>query len=87
MSWEQSGKEGTGPVKRGGLGVEVVLFGIVALAIGAFVGQNTEKVPVDWLFLNFDAPLWLLIFVVLVIGAALDRLAAVIVRRRRNRRD
>ncbi len=87
MSWEQSGRDDTGPAKRGGMGVEVALFGIVALAIGAFVGQNTTKVKIDWTFLHFSAPLWLIILVVLIIGALLDRLATVIVRHRRNRRD
>lgn len=86
MSWEQSGRDDAGPAKRSGIGVEVVLFGIVALAIGAFVGQNTDKVKIDWAFLHFSAPLWLIILVVLIIGALLDRLATVIVRHRRNRR-
>ncbi len=87
MSWEQSGRDETSPVKRGGMGVEVALFGIVALAIGAFIGQNTTKVKIDWTFLHFTAPLWLVILAVLLIGALLDRLATVIVRHRRNRRD
>jgi uncharacterized integral membrane protein len=87
MSWEQSSRDETSPVKRGGMGVEVALFGIVALAIGAFIGQNTTKVKIDWTFLHFSAPLWLIILVVLLIGALLDRLATVIVRHRRNRRD
>ncbi len=87
MSWEQTGRESDGPVKRGGVGIEVVLFGIVALAIGAFIGQNTDKVKIDWLFLDFSAPLWLVILAVLIIGALLDRLATVIVRHRRNRKD
>ena len=86
MSWEQTGKDGATPEKRS-IGIEVVLFGIVALAIGAFIGQNTKKVKVDWAFFDFSAPLWLLILVVLIIGALLDRLAMVIVRHRRNKRD
>ena len=87
MSWEQSGRDGPATAKLGGVGIEVVLFGIVALAIGAFIGQNTNKIKIDWLFLNFSAPLWLIILVVLVIGALLDRLVTVIVRHRRNQRD
>lgn len=87
MSWEQTGREDTSPVKRSGLGVEVVLFGIVALAIGAFIGQNTDKVKIDWAFLHFSSPLWMIILIVLIIGALLDRLATVIVRHRRSRRD
>ena len=86
MSWEQTGKDGATPEKRG-LGIEVVLFVIVALAIGAFIGQNTNKVKIDWTFLHFSAPLWLLILIVLIIGALLDRLVTLIVRRRRNRND
>jgi uncharacterized integral membrane protein len=86
MSWEHTGRDGAAPEKRG-IGIEVILFGIVALAIGAFVGQNTKKVKIDWLFLDFSAPLWLVILAVLIIGALLDRLATVIVRHRRNRRD
>jgi uncharacterized integral membrane protein len=86
MSWEQTGRDGSTPEKRG-LGIEVVLFVIVALAIGAFIGQNTNKVKIDWTFLHFSAPLWLLILIVLIIGALLDRLVTLIVRRRRNRND
>ena len=86
MSWEQTGKDGAAPEKRS-IGIEVVLFGIVALAIGAFIGQNTNKVKIDWAFFHFSAPLWLLILVVLIIGALLDRLAMLITRHRRNRRD
>ena len=49
MSWEHRGGEAGEPTKRGGgLGVEAVLFAIVALAIGAFIGQNTDDVRVDW---------------------------------------
>jgi uncharacterized integral membrane protein len=86
MSWEQSGRDGAAPEKRG-LGIEVVLFVIVALAIGAFIGQNTNKVKIDWTFLHFSAPLWLIILAVLIIGALLDRLVTIIVRHRRNRRE
>jgi uncharacterized integral membrane protein len=86
MSWEQTGREGSAPEKRG-LGIEVVLFVIVAVAIGAFIGQNTTKVKIDWTFLHFSAPLWLVILAVLIIGALLDRLATIIVRHRRNHRD
>ena len=71
MSWEQSSRDETSPVERGGMGVEVALFGIVALAIGAFM-HNTTKVKIDWTFLHFSA-LWLIILVVLLIGALLDR--------------
>ena len=87
MSWEQSGRDDAGPAKRSGMGIEVALFGIVALAIGAFIGQNTDKVKIDWTFLHFSAPLWLIILAVLIIGALLDRLVTIIARHRRNRRD
>lgn len=89
MSFEQRGGDASEPTKRGGrgLGLEAFLFAIVALAIGAFVGQNTEEVRVDWAMFHFDLPLWLLLVIVMILGVLLDRLAAVIWRHRRNRRS
>lgn len=86
MSWEQRGGEAGEPTKRGGgLGVEAVLFAIVALAIGAFIGQNTDEVRIEWAMFHFSIPLWLMLLIVLILGALLDRLAMVIWRHRRNR--
>jgi uncharacterized integral membrane protein len=85
MSWEQRGGDAGEPTKRGGLGLEAFLFGIVALAIGAFIGQNTDEVRVDWAIFHFSMPLWLTVLIVLILGALLDRLAIVIWRRRRSR--
>ena len=88
MGWEQRGGDAGEPTKRGGgLGLEAFLFAIVALAIGAFIGQNNEEVTVDWAMFHFDLPLWLLLVIVMVLGVVLDRLAAVIWRHRQSRRD
>jgi uncharacterized integral membrane protein len=88
MSWEQRGGDAGEPAKRGGgLGLEAFLFAIVALAIGAFIGQNTDEVRIDWAMFHFSMPLWLMLLIVLVLGALLDRLATAIWRHRRSRRE
>jgi uncharacterized integral membrane protein len=88
MSWEQRGGDAGDPTKRGGgLGLEALLFAIVALAIGAFIGQNTEQVRVDWAMFHFDISLWLLLVIVMILGVLLDRLATAIWRHRRSRRE
>ena len=45
----------------------VVVVLLIAAAV-AFVVQNTETTQISWTLFQFDAPLWLLTIVLLVIG-------------------
>jgi uncharacterized integral membrane protein len=57
--------------------------GVAALA--AFVFQNTDDVPVSFLFWEFTWPVWLLIVVSAVFGAIIWFGAGVMRRRRRRK--
>ena len=75
----------SGPPKRGirwGLIVAVILgAALVALAI-----QNTDSVPVEWLFFDVDTPLVLLLLITAVAAVLLSEALGYIWRRRRRRR-
>lgn len=64
-------------------------IGIVLLALLFFVGQNRQRVPIEWLFFSFTAPLWLMLILAALAGAVLGAgLRFVLNRReRRERRD
>ena len=56
---------------------------LVALALIAFVVQNTDSTPVHWLFIDRSAPLWLIIVISAVAGAILSEILGWMIRRRR----
>ena len=56
---------------------------LVAFALIAFVVQNTDSTPVQWLFIDRSAPLWLIIVISAVAGAVLSEILGWIIRRRR----
>jgi uncharacterized integral membrane protein len=58
--------------------------GVAALLM--FIFQNTDDVPVTFLFWTFSWPIWLLIIVSAALGAAIW-LGLGIMRRRRRRKD
>jgi len=58
--------------------------GVVAAALVAFVVQNTDDVPVNWLFFESDAPLWLVILIAAVAGAVLSEVGGWFLRRARR---
>lgn len=53
----------------------------IVLVTAVFIAQNRETVSIDVLFLSVRAPLWIVLIVVFLLGAALGAL----VRRRRAR--
>jgi uncharacterized integral membrane protein len=57
---------------------------VVAIALIAFVVQNTDEQQVDWLFLDATLPLWLLLLITAVLGAVLANLGGWLWRRRRD---
>ena len=66
----------------------VIVAALVAAALIIFVVQNSSRVPVNWLFVQVDGPLWAVIIVAAVAGAVLSQvLGWVVARSRRRRKD
>ena len=59
-----------------------VAAGIVGFVLLVFIFQNTESVEVQWLFLSLSMPLWVLIVLVLALGATLGWIVRWLVNRR-----
>ncbi|HEU5301254.1 MAG TPA: LapA family protein [Acidimicrobiia bacterium] len=70
--------------RRIGGGAIASIVGIGALII--FIVQNTEDVRLDFLFLHFTWPLWLLTIVSALLGA-LVWFGLGVIRRRRRRKE
>ncbi len=64
----------------------VVIALVVAAALIVFVVQNDSEVPVTWLFIEVNGPLWAVIIVAAAAGAVLTELLGWVVGRRRRRR-
>lgn len=67
-----------------GLPLNGRLVGLVlaALALLAFVVQNTEDVRFNWLMIEVTMPLWLALVIAAVLGAIVANLGAWALRRR-----
>jgi len=70
------------PAARTGIGKFIGAV-LVAVALIAFVVQNTDSTPFQWFFIERTAPLWLIIVISAVAGAILSEIFGWIVRRRR----
>lgn len=66
--------------------VGVVLGALLAVATALLIVQNSEKANLDWLWFDFTAPLWLLLFASALSGAVLGHLVPLLWRRARDRR-
>jgi uncharacterized integral membrane protein len=66
-----------------------IIAGLIALALLAFVLQNTESVTLHWLFWSFSWPLWLLLVVTIVLSLVAGQIMLMWRRHRRRvaRRD
>jgi uncharacterized integral membrane protein len=49
----------------------IIVTAVIIAAVVAFILQNRQDIPVDFLFLTVTMSLWLLIVVFLVLGALL----------------
>jgi uncharacterized integral membrane protein len=69
---------------RRGLPFDGRLVGLVlaAVALVAFVVQNTEDVRVNWLMIEVTLPLWLALLITAILGAIVANLASWALRRR-----
>jgi uncharacterized integral membrane protein len=61
-----------------------VAAGIVGFVLLVFIFQNTDSVEVQWLFLSLSMPLWVLIVLVLVLGATLGWIVRWLINRRKR---
>ena len=78
-------KADRGPAVRPGLVAAV----LVAAALIVFIVQNGSEVPVTWLFVEVNGPLWAVIVVAAAAGAVLSEIIGWVTgrsRRRKNRR-
>lgn len=65
------------------LNVRVILGVIVALALALFVLQNTDDVPVSFLWMDWTLPLFLLLLITVVLTAVLTLVVSWFLGRRR----
>lgn len=67
----------------------LVIGGILAAALVAFIVQNTETISFDWLFWSFKMPLWLALVITALLSFLIGQLALMWRRHRRRkaRRD
>lgn len=64
----------------------VVVAVLVAVALIVFVVQNGSEVPVTWLFVEVNGPLWAVIVVAAAAGAVLSEIIGWVTGRSRRRR-
>jgi uncharacterized integral membrane protein len=62
----------------------LIAVGVLGVALGAFIVQNTDDTRIEWLFWDGSQPLWLVLLITSVIGAALARLVTALIRRARD---
>lgn len=68
--------------------VGFVLGGLLAVAAALLVIQNGESAQIDWLWMQFAAPLWLVLLLSMVAGALVwETIKAAVRRGRRLRRE
>lgn len=68
--------------RQGGVNAGAVGLVILAVALLAFVVQNTEDATFNWLMIELIMPLWLALVIAAVLGAGIANLAGWMLRRR-----
>ena len=79
----------TPPERRGrGPGFAFAFLGAVlfAVALIALVWQNQEPVPLEWLWIETDVPLFVIVLATALIAILLDEFVGLVWRARRRRR-
>lgn len=69
------------------LNAQLVVGVLLAAAVLAFVFQNTDDTPVNWLFFEVTQPLWVVLLATGVLSIAAGELVGSAVRRRRRKDD
>ncbi|MDG2026533.1 MAG: lipopolysaccharide assembly protein LapA domain-containing protein [Acidimicrobiales bacterium] len=69
----------------GGSNSKLLIAALVAVGLVAFIVQNTDSTPVQWLVFDGSAPLWIVIAAAASAGAVLSELGGWMLRRRKRR--
>jgi uncharacterized integral membrane protein len=85
-----SSNPGDGPRPKSDEGRKIsgaMIGGVIALiAIVLFIVQNTEDVPINFLWMEFSPPEWVLIVITIVLTLIVERTIGYVWRRRRKQR-
>lgn len=71
---------------RSGLSPMLIAFVVVGVVALVFVLQNGTSTETNFLMLEFETPLWVLLAITIAVGVLLDRLFSLWWRRRRRDR-
>ena len=86
MSYEEiDGERAEGG--RGGPPLKLIALLLVVVALAIFFFQNGDDAPVQFLWLDGQWPVWLVIGISVLAGAVIDRLGTWQWRRARRRKD
>jgi len=69
-----------------GNNTKLLAAALVAVGLVAFIVQNTESTPVQWLVFDGSAPLWIVILAAAAAGVVLSELGGWLLRRRKRHR-
>lgn len=75
---------GAGEERRSGISPTLIALVVIAALAVVFVLQNGTSTQIDYVGLNFEAPLWVVVALAIAVGIALDRLFSMWWRRRRR---
>lgn len=79
--------ERTPPSGRGpGFAIAFVLFVVATVALVVLVWQNQDPVPLRWLWIETEVPLFVIVLVTALVAGLLDELVGFVWRARRRRR-
>jgi uncharacterized integral membrane protein len=73
------------PSEKRTVPVQLVVGVLLAAGVLAFVFQNTDDTQVKWLWMEVDAPLWIILLVTGVVALVAGELVSRAVRRLRRR--
>jgi uncharacterized integral membrane protein len=57
---------------------------VLVAALASFIAQNTDSTDVTFLFVEFTAPLWVVLLVTAALALLLGELVGALIRRRRR---
>lgn len=61
-----------------------IAVAVLVAGLAAFIAQNTDSTDVTFLFLEFTAPLWVVLLVTAAVALLLGELVGALIRRRRR---
>ena len=73
------------PDKKSGGQIRLLIVGLLVAGLAAFIVQNTDSTPVEWLVFSGSAPLWVVIIASAAAGAVLSEAGGWLMRRRKRR--